>query len=100
MALYPDLGGRIALVTGGGRGIGKAIGLVLAAAGADVAINYRARADAAEATAAEIRKLGRRTAALRADVSIAGEVRALVEGVEKNFGKIDILVNNAGISEP
>jgi 3-oxoacyl-[acyl-carrier protein] reductase len=100
MALYPDLGGRVALVTGGGRGIGKAIALILAEAGADVAVNYRARADAAEATAAAIRKLGRRAALVRADVSIAAEVQALVDDVEKSLGKIDILVNNAGISEP
>jgi 3-oxoacyl-[acyl-carrier protein] reductase len=100
MALYPDLGGRVALVTGGGRGIGKAIALILAEAGADVAVNYRARADAAEATAAAIRKLGRRAALVRADVSIAAEVQAMVDDVEKSLGKIDILVNNAGISEP
>ena len=100
MALYPDLGGRVALVTGGGRGIGKAIGLVLAAAGADVAVNCRARADAAEATAAEIRQLGRRAAVVQADVSVAAEVQALVEDVEGNLGAIDILVNNAGVSEP
>ena len=100
MALYPDLGGRVALVTGGGRGIGKAIALVLAEAGAEVAVNYRARADAAEATAAEIRRLGRRAAVVRADVSIGAEVQALVEDVEKNLGAIDVLVNNAGISEP
>jgi 3-oxoacyl-[acyl-carrier protein] reductase len=100
MALYPDLGGRVALVTGGGRGIGKAIALTLAEAGADVAVNYRSRADAAEATAAEIRRSGRRAAAVRADVSIAAEVQALVEEVEKSLGSMDILVNNAGISEP
>jgi 3-oxoacyl-[acyl-carrier protein] reductase len=100
MALYPDLSGKIALVTGGGRGIGKAIALVLAEAGADVAVNYRARADAAEATAAEIRRLGRRAAAMQADVSVAAEVQALVENVETIHGAIDILVNNAGISEP
>jgi 3-oxoacyl-[acyl-carrier protein] reductase len=100
MSLYPDLGGRVALVTGGGRGIGKAIALILAEAGADVAVNYRSRADAAEATAAEIRRSGRRAAAVRADVSIAAEVQALVEEVEKSLGSMDILVNNAGISEP
>jgi 3-oxoacyl-[acyl-carrier protein] reductase len=100
MALYPDLSGKVALVTGGGRGIGKAIALVLAEAGADVAVNYRARADAAEATAAEIRKLGRRSAVVQADVSVAAEVQALVENVAKSLGTIDILVNNAGISEP
>jgi 3-oxoacyl-[acyl-carrier protein] reductase len=100
MALYPELGGRVALVTGGARGIGKAIALVLAEAGADVAVNYRARADAAEATAAEIRGFGRRAAVVRADVSLAAEVQALIEDVEKSLGKIDILVNNAGISEP
>jgi 3-oxoacyl-[acyl-carrier protein] reductase len=100
MALYPDLSGKVALVTGGGRGIGKAIALVLAEAGADVGVNYRARADAAEATAAEIRKLGRRSAVVQADVSVAAEVQALVETVAKSLGTIDILVNNAGISEP
>jgi 3-oxoacyl-[acyl-carrier protein] reductase len=100
MALYPDLGGRVALITGGGRGIGRAIALILAEAGADVAVNYRSRADAAEATAGEIRRLGRRSAAVRADVSIAAEVAALVEKVEKTIGSVDILVNNAGISEP
>ena len=100
MALYPDLGGRVALVTGGGRGIGRAIALILAEAGADVAVNYRARADAAEATAAEIRRLGRRVAALQADVSVATEVARLVDEVGKKLGPVDILVNNAGISEP
>jgi 3-oxoacyl-[acyl-carrier protein] reductase len=100
MALYPDLGGRVALITGSGRGIGRAIALILAEAGADVAVNYRSRADAAEATAGEIRRLGRRGAAVRADVSIGAEVAALVEKVEKTIGSVDILVNNAGISEP
>ena len=73
---------------------------MLAEAGADVAVNFRARADAAEATAAEIRQLGRRAAALQADVSVATEVAELVEKVERKLGPIDILVNNAGISEP
>jgi 3-oxoacyl-[acyl-carrier protein] reductase len=100
MALYPDLGSRVALVTGGGRGIGRAIALILAEAGADVAVNYRARAEAAEATATEIRRLGRRVAVLQADVSIATEVAKLVDDVGNKLGPIDILVNNAGVSEP
>jgi 3-oxoacyl-[acyl-carrier protein] reductase len=100
MALYPDLSGRVALVTGAGRGIGKAIALILAEAGADVAVNYRERADAAAATADAIRRLGRRAAAVQADVSLAAEVTALVETVAGELGPIDILINNAGIAEP
>jgi 3-oxoacyl-[acyl-carrier protein] reductase len=100
MALHPDLSGRVALVTGGGRGIGKAIALILAEAGADVAVNYRERADAAATTADQIRRLGRRAALVQADVSLAAEVTALVATVAKDLGPIDILINNAGISEP
>ena len=100
MALYPDLSGRVALVTGAGRGIGKAIALILAEAGADVAVNYRERADAAAATADAIRRLGRRAAAVQADVSLAAEVTALVATVARELGSIDILINNAGIAEP
>ena len=100
MALYPDLGGRVALVTGGGRGIGRAIALVLAEAGAAVGVNYRSRADAAKATAQAIRQLGRRAEHLAADVSIATEVERLTEEVAEKLGPVDILVNNAGVSEP
>ena len=100
MALYPDLAGRVALVTGGGRGIGRAIALTLGEAGADVAVNYRERASAAEATAGDLRRLGRRAAAVRADVSRAGEVERLVDAVAEALGPVDILVNNAGIAEP
>ena len=100
MPLYPDLAGRVALVTGGGRGIGKAIALTLAEAGADVAVNYRERAAAAEATVAEIRRFGRRAASVQADVARAAEIARLVEAVAEELGPIDILVNNAGISEP
>jgi len=87
-------------VTGGGRGIGKAIALTLAEAGADVAVNCRERADAAAATADAIRRLGRRAAVVQADVSLAAEVTALVDTVAKELGPIDILINNAGIAEP
>jgi 3-oxoacyl-[acyl-carrier protein] reductase len=100
MALYPDLAGRVALVTGGGRGIGKAIALTLAEAGAEVAVNYRERADAAEATAEQIRRLGRRVAVVQADVARAPEVERLVDAVARALGPVDILVNNAGIAEP
>jgi 3-oxoacyl-[acyl-carrier protein] reductase len=100
MALYPDLSGRVALVTGAGRSIGKAIAITLAEAGADVAVNYRERADAAAATASEIRRLGRRAAVVQADVSLSAEVTALVATVARELGPIDILINNAGIAEP
>jgi 3-oxoacyl-[acyl-carrier protein] reductase len=100
MMLYPNLEGRTVLVTGAGRGIGRAIALTLAEAGADVAVNYRERADAAEATAADIRELGRRALVVQADVSLAAEVARLVEATSSELGPIDILVNNAGVSEP
>ncbi len=98
--LYPNLEGRVALVTGAGRGIGRAIALTLAEAGADVAVNYRERAESAEATAKEIRALGRRAEIAQADVSRSAEVARLVETTEASLGPIDILINNAGVSEP
>jgi 3-oxoacyl-[acyl-carrier protein] reductase len=98
--LYPKLDGRVALVTGAGRGIGRAIALILAEAGADVAVNYRERIGPAEATVGDIRRFGRRTEVLQADVSIAADVVRLVHETEHRLGPIDILVNNAGISEP
>ena len=92
------LAGRVALVTGASRGIGKAIALALAAAGADVAVNYRARADDAQAVAAAIRALGRRSVALGADVSQSAAVAKLVRAAEEALGPIDVLVNNAGVA--
>jgi 3-oxoacyl-[acyl-carrier protein] reductase len=100
MALHPDLTGRVALVTGASRGIGKAIALTLAEAGADVAVNYRAQADAAAATAAAIHELGRRAEPMPADVSVAAEVARMREQVERTLGPVDILVNNAGVARP
>lgn len=94
------LAGRIALVTGSSRGIGRAIAIALAGEGADVAVNYRARRAEAEAAAAEIARLGRRSIAVAADVSRAVEVSALVSAVERALGGIGILVNNAGLSQP
>jgi 3-oxoacyl-[acyl-carrier protein] reductase len=98
--LYPNLEGRVALVTGAGRGIGRAIALTLAEAGADVAVNYREQFEPAEAAALEIRRLGRRAEVVQADVSLAADVARLVDASESRLGPIDILINNAGISEP
>jgi len=92
------LASRTALVTGASRGIGKAIALALAGAGADVVVNYRERRDEAAATAQAIRDLGRRAVALQADVSDARAVAALVRQAEDALGPIDILVNNAGVA--
>ena len=94
-----DLKGRVALVTGGSRGIGRAIALALAEAGAAVAVNYRARSAEAEAVAETIRKRGGKAAAIGADVSLGTAVQGMVRDVEARLGPIDILVNNAGIGE-
>ncbi|HWA63844.1 MAG TPA: SDR family oxidoreductase [Caulobacteraceae bacterium] len=93
-----DLSGRVALVTGGSRGIGKAIALSLAEAGADIAVNFRRDADAAEETVKEIQALGRKARAYSASVENWDEDQAMVADVLKDFGHIDILVNNAGIA--
>ena len=92
-----NLNGKVALVTGGGRGIGRAIALGLARAGCDVAISYRERRADAEIAAAEIGAAGRRSAVLQADVSRGKEVTELVRATESQLGPIDILVNNAGM---
>lgn len=92
----PDLQHRVALVTGGSRGIGKAIALTLAAAGAAVAINYRERVAEAEAVADDIRQGGGRAAIFGADVSLRIAVQSMVQDIEAELGPVDILVNNAG----
>jgi 3-oxoacyl-[acyl-carrier protein] reductase len=93
-----DLTGKTALVTGGSRGIGRAIVLRLARQGADVAFSYRGNRAAAEATAAEVEALGRRALAVQADAKAFEGADALVKAVLEAFGKVDILVNNAGIT--
>jgi 3-oxoacyl-[acyl-carrier protein] reductase len=93
-----DLKNRVALVTGGSRGIGEAIAIALAKAGAAVAVNYRERSQEAAAVVENIQRNGGRAAAIAADVSLAGAVLGLISDVESRLGPIDILVNNAGIA--
>ena len=93
------LSGRIALVTGASRGIGKAIAQALANAGADVAVNYNSQVKAAEAVCQTIRSGGRKCIAVQADVSKAADVERMVATVEKELGPVAILVNNAGIAK-
>ena len=90
-----SLEGRTAIVTGGGRGIGRAIALVFAEAGADVVVATRTVPEI-ESTAGEIQSMGRQSLAVQADVANSSEVDAMVEQTIERFGKIDILVNNAG----
>lgn len=92
-----ELNGKRALVTGGSSGIGQAIALVFAAAGADVAINYISGDDQAKAVAGRIEELGRRSMALKADISDADAVAAMFARIEREWAAVDILVNNAGI---
>jgi 3-oxoacyl-[acyl-carrier protein] reductase len=92
------LKGKIALVTGGSRGIGAAVALSLARAGADVAVNFRTRSAEAETVCAEIRKLGCRALAIQADVSQSDQVRKMVEQIESALGVVNVLVNNAGMA--
>ena len=91
-----ELAGRVALVTASSGGIGRVIALTLARAGADVAVNYHAHAEAGDAVAAEAEALGVRSAAFGADGAKADEVRAMVAAVEARLGRVDVLVNNVG----
>jgi 3-oxoacyl-[acyl-carrier protein] reductase len=93
-----DLSGRVALVTGGGRGIGRSIAVQLARSGASVVVNYRGNAASADETVAAIVAAGGQARAVQADVSQAAEVDSLLKATIEAFGRIDILVNNAGIT--
>ena len=95
-----DLKNRVALVTGGSRGIGAGIAVALAGAGADIAVNYREQRTAAQSVCKEISSLGRNAIAVQADVSRAQEITGMVSEVETSLGSIDILVNNAAIAQP
>jgi 3-oxoacyl-[acyl-carrier protein] reductase len=92
------LKGRVALVTGGSRGIGRAIAISLAEAGAAVAVNYLSKAGEAGSVVEAIHKLGGRAISVGADVSQAAAVKGMVAGIERELGPIDILINNAGIA--
>jgi NAD(P)-dependent dehydrogenase (short-subunit alcohol dehydrogenase family) len=94
-----SLSGKVAVVTGGRRGIGKAIALALAGAGADVALCDRTIDDGQlEAAAAEVKKLGRRSLAVKADITSKAEVDSFVQKVADELGAVDILVNNAAMN--
>lgn len=90
---------RVALVTGADRGIGRAIALAVARAGAHVAVGYRSRASAAEDVAAEIRSSGRRAVAIQADLAVDADVSRLVSAASTALGAVDVLVSNAGMAE-
>jgi 3-oxoacyl-[acyl-carrier protein] reductase len=94
----PLLADRVALVTGGSRGIGRAVALALAEAGAAVAVNYRERAREAGDVVGAIRSTGGRAMAVGADVSRSAEVSAMVAAIERDLGPVDVLVNNAGVA--
>jgi 3-oxoacyl-[acyl-carrier protein] reductase len=95
-----QLKGTVALVTGGSRGIGSALAVALARAGADVAVNFIRREAEAKKVCSQIEALGRKSLAVKADVSIADEVSMMVETVQQHLHDISVLVNNAGISRP
>jgi 3-oxoacyl-[acyl-carrier protein] reductase len=101
MTTQPDaLTGRIALVTGASRGIGRAVAVALAQAGADIAINFQHHAGEAEQVRAQVEECGRRCLIVQADVSVAAQVSRMAASVEDALGAVDILVNNAGIARP
>ena len=95
-----NLEGKVALITGGSRGIGGAIAKRLAADGANVAITYTKGADAAASVVKEIERAGRKAIAIQADAADADAVKAAVEKTVTTFGRLDILVNNAGTAVP
>ncbi|MFP4894104.1 SDR family NAD(P)-dependent oxidoreductase [Paraburkholderia sp. EG304] len=96
-AHLPALNDRVALVTGGSRGIGRAVSLSLASAGAAVAVNYRQRGNEAARIVEQIESAGGRAIAVQADVSVASDVKAMIDEVGNRLGVVGILVNNAGI---
>ncbi|NNM88330.1 MAG: 3-oxoacyl-ACP reductase FabG [Phycisphaerae bacterium] len=94
------LTGRVALVTGGSRGIGRAVALALAEAGADIAVNYHSRESEAKQVSSQVENCNRRCMMVHADVSVAGDVSRMVKSIEGELGAVTILVNNAGTAHP
>jgi len=94
------LRGKVALVTGGSRGIGRQIALMFARYGADVALNYKTSEAEAQRTMSEVREYGVRCITVRADVSKANEVARMVDTIQEEIGSVQILINNAGIATP
>jgi 3-oxoacyl-[acyl-carrier protein] reductase len=95
----PRLRDKVAIITGGNTGIGRAVALAYADEGADVAIAWIAQEPAAQSLIAEVEQRGRRALAVRCDVTRESDVRDLVRGVVDRFGRVDVLVNNAGIQK-
>jgi len=94
------LKGKVALITGSSRGVGRAVALAYAKEGANIVVNYASNKDAAEEVVATIQEMGSRAIAFKADVAKAAEAEALVEKGIEEFGQLDILVNNAGFGRP
>lgn len=98
MTVTRDLTGKVALITGGNRGIGRAVSLALAKAGVDVAVNFHSRETEAKQVRARVESYHRRCVTVRADVSVAADVSRMIESIEEELGAVTILVNNAGIA--
>lgn len=94
------LTGRVALVTGGSRGIGRAVALALAEAGADIVVNYHSRESEAKQVSSQVENCGRRCMMVHADASVAGDVSRMAKSIEGELGAVTVLVNNAGIAHP
>jgi 3-oxoacyl-[acyl-carrier protein] reductase len=90
--------GKTALITGASRGIGRGCAVALAEEGADIAVNYRVREEAARETCSLIERLGKRAIPIQGDVSIASDVSRMIKTVERELGTVEILINNAGIA--
>jgi 3-oxoacyl-[acyl-carrier protein] reductase len=93
-----SIAGKVAIITGASRGIGRAIALKLAGNGASIVVNYAGNAGKAQEVVAEIEKLGVEAIAVQADISKIPDIKRLFEQTLERFGKVDILVNNAGIA--
>lgn len=97
---FNDLSGKVALVTGGSRGIGKAVAIALANSGAHVAVNFHQQKAAAENVCDLIAATGQKALPVQADVALGSDVKYMIEQVEEQLGTVSILVNNAGIAQP